>query len=223
MAEIKMPNREPIEATVVETPQSNVTVRKAKKSPIQRFKDIFLSTSPKEAWEVVKEDVIIPGVIALGVDLAHGYIDTLAYGERQSRSYKKHQTQSNKTAYYASYKKGSEDVARKPAIRSALGYSFDNIIFEDYGAEDGTSARHIALQIFEDLCDAAQEYPTVSVYDFLSIVEELTGNPDYAPKSTDQNWGWTAESLTKADIIRVPGGWMIDLPKPQNIRDMPRK
>ena len=220
MAEVKMPDREPIEATVVDESSTGLAVHRAKKSPLQRFKDIFLSTTPKEAWAVVKEDVIIPGVIALGVDLAHGYIDTLAYGERQSRSYKKHQTQSNKTAYYASYKKGSEDISRKPAIRSALGYSFDNIVFED---GEGTSSRHIALQIFEDLCDAAQEYPTVSVYDFLSIVEELTGNPEYAPKSTDQNWGWTSEGLTKADIVRVPGGWMIDLPKPQNIRDMPRK
>ena len=58
----------------------------------------------------------------------------------------------------------------------------------------------------------------MSVADFFRYCkEEDPQNPMLVPEFTDERWGWTDEDvISRLQPIAVPGGYIIELPKPKS-------
>lgn len=64
-----------------------------------------------------------------------------------------------------------------------------------------------AERVKEQMLEYATRYDFVSIADFYGFVE-------IDPQWTDEKWGWYPDDVQNADIRRIRGGWMIDLPDP---------
>lgn len=66
-----------------------------------------------------------------------------------------------------------------------------------------------AEAVLEGLFALLDEYEVASVADLYEMVGESS-------QFTDRNWGWT--DLRGSDIRRVREGYLLDLPRPEDIR-----
>lgn len=92
---------------------------------------------------------------------------------------------------------------------------FDNRIF---GGKRGAelAAWRVIKAMDEQISDPDVE--CVSVADFFrACKEEDPQNPMLVPDFTDERWGWTDENVIRnLQPIAVPGGYIIELPKPKS-------
>lgn len=74
-------------------------------------------------------------------------------------------------------------------------------VVEDYTIDD----RHNASNVLVSLVEYAERYNSVSVADYYEMI-------GVAPKHTDNDYGWTYDTISRATVIPVRGGYMIKLP-----------
>lgn len=88
-----------------------------------------------------------------------------------------------------------------PMLKINDGYSYDEIYLDSRGD---------AELILETMADAISQYGVVSVADYYDFVGINTDN------YTNNNYGWT--NISSAKIITTRDGYLIKLPKAQQIR-----
>lgn len=86
--------------------------------------------------------------------------------------------------------------SRTVSHRSRVNHNFDDIVIPD---------RAEAEQVIDNLFSILDMYGSVKLSDFYESV-------GITPEHTDNNYGWF--SLEGAKAVSVPGGFLIDLPKP---------
>lgn len=91
---------------------------------------------------------------------------------------------------------------------------FDSRIFGKKGAE--LAAWRVIKGLDEIISDP--EVECVSVADFFRLCkQEDPQNPMLVPEFTDERWGWDDEEvISRLQPIQIPGGYIIELPKPKS-------
>ena len=79
---------------------------------------------------------------------------------------------------------------------------FDDIYFDD---------KRDAIEVLDDLIDDTIKYGMVSVDAFYTHPLVRVDTHNY----NDRRWGW--EDLSKAAVVRVEDGWILDLPSPHRL------
>lgn len=104
--------------------------------------------------------------------------------------------------------------------RSSKKWKYNDVFFDNrvFGGKRGAemAAWRVIKAMDEQISDPDVE--CVSVADFFRYCkEEDPQNPMLVPEFTDERWGWTDEQVIGAlQPIAVPGGYIIELPKPKS-------
>lgn len=172
------------------------SVVKKKKSFGRKLADIFISEDVEDVKSYILNDVIIPSIKVAIADSVGGGIDMLLGTSSFSR--KPSSTNGQKTQYGTFFKNGGSSTTNS-RIRN-VGYSYDDIILKTRGE---------AQDVLNALADYIDQYGAVR----LSDLQEMVGiSGDF----TDTYWGWT--NVSNAIVRKVREGWLLDLPKIENLR-----
>lgn len=148
----------------------------------------------------VNEEIIIPAIKNIIFDaITSGLSRTLNMDYRAPRGgYTQYnrgpQGRSGGTNYSNRYNQQHEPEERKVARTVRYGV-------EEYIIPDRYDASHVLTTLTEN----ADRYDVTSIADYY----ELIGVPS---QHTDNNYGWTIDSITKATIVPVRGGYIIKFP-----------
>lgn len=159
--------------------------------------------------EYVNEEIVKPAIKNIIVDAVTSGINMIMYGERGGRpgggygsGYRSYGTRpgggyssrpTNYTSRYTSQQ--PEPVDRRANVRGS------RYVVEEYVIED----RYDAASVLTTLTEHADMYDNVSVADYYDLI----GVPS---QYTDNQYGWTIDSISRATIIPVRGGYIIKLP-----------
>lgn len=182
----------------------SVQPRKVKKSLIGRLlTGIVGPDGASGIGEYVNEEIVKPAIKNIIVDAVTSGINMVMYGDRGPVSrgksygtgtnrYNNHSTQStNYTSRYTQHH--PEPVKRQPDRgRHVVG---------EYEIKD----RFEAANVLTTLTEAADAYGSVSVADYYDLI-------GVASAYTDNQYGWTFESIVRATVISVRGGFVIKFP-----------
>lgn len=149
----------------------------------------------------VNEEIIKPAIKNIIVDAVTSGINMVMYGEKGGPNrggYRPHVGGSRGYAprtNYGSQYRSSQEPAERPLARPAKG-GVDEYIIED---------RNDASQVLVSLTEYADMYNSVSVADYYDLIGATS-------KYTDNNVGWTIDQITRARIVPVRGGFVIQFP-----------
>jgi hypothetical protein len=151
----------------------------------------------------VNEEIIIPAVKNIIFDaITSGVSRALHMDYRQPRGghvqYNRgpvNPPRTGGTNYSNRYNQQHEPEERKSS-RAHVRYGVDEFVIPD---------RYDASHVLTSLTENADRYDVTSIADYY----ELIGVPT---QHTDHNYGWTIDSITKATIVPVHGGYIIKFP-----------
>lgn len=156
--------------------------------------------------EYVNEEIIKPAIKNIIVDAVTSGINMVMYGERggSSRGYRGgpsrgaqgggYQPRTNYTSQYTQHQPAPAQVARE--------VTRTRYVVEEYNIPDRNDAAHVLIQLTEN----AEVYGSVAVADYYDLI----GVPSVY---TDNQYGWTHETITRAVITPVRGGYVIRFPQ----------
>lgn len=186
-----------------EKPKSVVKkpAKKKKRSFLAKATDEIVEDTAPSVWNYILHDIIIPTVKDLMYDTVAGGIERILYGsETSTRSRSRKRKNGGTYIPYNSLVDGRKR-SREDDERYRKRARFRS---EDYALE----YREDAEAVLNELYDRIEAYDSVSVADFLDLMEITS---DY----TDQNYGWT--NLSGVGISRTRDGYVIKLPSPRSI------
>lgn len=181
-------------------------VVKKKKSFLSSIVEAFIGeTSSKSVAEYVVYDVMIPAAKNLIYEAIITSVEMRFFGKPRASSSRRESNRSYVS--YDSYSRTSSgrDRERRGGEQGFFDWKegrgrrrFDDVVIPRYSeAED----------VLDNLVEVVETYGVAKISDF----NELVGiNDEY----TDQKWGWDKELISRARIIRVDGGYSLDLPRP---------
>ena len=159
----------------------------------RKFADIFISEDASNVKSYIFMDVLVPAIKKAIVDIATDGINMIFYGTSGSRA-----RRSNADRF--SYNQISNDrFAGRTQDRRSRSYSYDEITITNRGE---------AEEVLDRLAELIQTYGMASVADLNDLIG-ITG------EYTDNKYGWT--NVRTARAVRVPDGYMLDLPRPMPI------
>jgi len=161
-----------------------------KKSPIQRFSDIFIAEDFKSVMNYVTKEILIPGLKRAVI----GAIEMMLTGKSSSKN-SNSASSGVTTVSYRSYYDTPQQSKATTTIRDEDYANFERIIFTDRGD---------AERVRDMLIDIVRRYRVARVSDLF----ELSKLP--APY-TAMRYGWT--DLSNASVIPVGNGYAINLPR----------
>lgn len=154
----------------------------------------------------VNEEIIKPAVKNIIVDAVTSGINMVMYGEKGGPNKHRYGSSARPTGggyrpstnYGSSYRSAPPEPAGpdKVLARSAR-YGVEEYIIGD---------RYDVSHVITTLTELADRYDSVSVADYYDLI----GVPS---QYTDNNYGWTIDSITKATIVPVRGGYVIRFPQ----------
>lgn len=179
-----------------------------KKSLGKRFKETFFGGDTKGVFEYIMLDVLVPAAKDTITEAASQGVERIMYGEVRSNHRRGFRSggSSNYTPYnrYSPVGRASgRDEERRPSIsrRARANHDFDEIILE---------SRVEATEVIDRLFDLVSKYEAATVADLYELVG-ISGN------FQDEKWGWT--DIRGAGVSRVRGGYLLNLPDPEPLRD----
>jgi len=156
----------------------------------------------------VSEEIIIPAIKNIIVDAVTSGINMVMYpdGKRNpyvggGRNYNRTNVYSPRpiTNYTSRYTSHNPDPVRPDRVVKGPRHMVEEYIIED---------RAVAANVLTTITEHADMYGSVSVADYYDLI-------DVPSVYTDNNYGWTFESLSRAVIRPVRGGYVINLPQPE--------
>ena len=197
----KQPSQEP-EKKIEKVVTGKVTTRK--KPLMRRFAETFIAEDSSSVARYIVMDVLIPAAKDLISDLVKETVDRTLFGggrsgrsRGSSRSYGGH-------VNYNRYSSGSppwrRDEDRPPMSRRARSrHNFDEIVL------DTRAEANDVLDRMYDILDRYKEVTVADLYDLVGLEKSYT----------DEKWGWT--DLEGSKVIRAHDGYILDLPKTEQI------
>lgn len=150
----------------------------------------------------VNDEIVKPAIKNIIVDAVTSGINMVMHGDRGGaprntrggysggRSYRPHVNYGS--SYRGSSNHSEQDRVISRTVRSGI---------EEYVIAD----RYDAAHVLTTLTESADMYDSVSVADYYDLI----GVPS---QYTDNNHGWTIDSISRASIIPVRGGYAIKFP-----------
>lgn len=176
-------------------------VIRRKKPMGRRFKDAFLGGDGPTVREYVMEEVIVPNMRDLIVDVINGSIERMVYGE--SRAMHRRPGRRGGPVNYNGFSqqpvgRGGRDEPRQSLSRRArASFEFEDIIIP---------SRSEAEMVLSSLFDILERYDAVSVADLYELV-------DISANFTELGYGWT--DLRGSRIEHTRHGYLLNLPRPE--------
>lgn len=200
-------NKEAGEDMVEKKPMKSIVSaapKKAKKNLIGRLVGGVLGPDGAAGiGEYVVEEIVKPAVKNLIVDSVTSGINKLMYGERGGGYQRPYGTNRpygggyQRTNYSSRYTQHNPEPVNRPENRATRGgYRVEEYIID---------SRQDAANVLVTLTENADMYNTVSVADYYDCI-------GVASVYTDNDYGWTIDSITRATIIPVRTGYVIKFP-----------
>lgn len=195
------------EVDVKKTLEKVVTIqpKKVKKSLIGRLvSGVVGPDGVSGIGEFVNEEIVKPAIKNIIVDAVTSGINMIMYGERGgvsrgNRNYSGYSrpqgSTPQKTNYSSQYTRHNPEPIKRPNERN------NRHTVEEYLIED----RYEASNVLTTLISHAELYGNVSLADYYDLIGVVTAY-------TDHQYGWVFESITRATIITVRGGFVIKFP-----------
>lgn len=197
----------PEEKKVTQVVTGEVTRRK---KPLgKRLSETFIGGDATSVWSYVAFDVMIPAAKDMIADAFSQGVERMLFGDVRSPSRRGGGSRYGSPAGHVSYNRFSgsgtrrerEETRPRMSPRARASHDFDEIILD---------TRAEAEEVLERMFDVMNQYQQVTVADLYDLVG-VTGN------YTDQNWGW--QELRGAGVTKAGRGYLLDLPKPESLRD----
>lgn len=179
-------------------------VIKRKKSLGKRFAETFTGDNTKNAINHAVFEVAVPALKDLVSDMVREAVDRRLWGE-SSRSSRRSPYRGGGLVGHTAYNRVSappgmrRDEPRVPSNRSRATHDFGELIF---------TSRAEATEVIDQLYALIAQYEVATVADLYEL-SGLTGD------FTDNRWGWT--DMRGSDVRHVSDGYLIDLPRPQQV------
>lgn len=191
----KQGSRKPEKPKVEKIIEGTVIVRK--KSIWTRIRETFTSDDAHSVGSFIFRDVIVPALQSMILDAGSKGLERALYGEvRRDRGPSDRRVY---TSYNRMYDDRRRDDRQDLSYRARSTHNFREIVIPSRGEA-------------EDILDALSEF--VGSYEQASV-SDLYGLIGLTPSIMDDVWGWT--SLSGARVIPVADGYLLDLPRPQQI------
>lgn len=166
-----------------------------KKSCARKLTDAFIAEDVATIKNYIVKDVLIPAVKKGIVDIITNGVDMLFYGETGHTS----RSRGGRMSYNSIYD-GRRSPRRDAEVIESRRTPYDRRIVD-------------TLQEAKDAVDQVNElidvYGQASIADFYEMIQ-VTG------EYTDHDYGWN--HFIEAKYVRVPDGWMIQMPKASPIK-----
>lgn len=176
-------------------------VVKRKKSLGRRFVESFATgDDSRTVIQYVMLDVIVPATKDAIADAVSQFVERSLFGEPRSASRRTGQRPNTSYTNYTKYSSPSRSEPREISKTARARHDFEEVII---------STRAEAEQVLSSMLEVIEKYNSITVADFYDLVG-ITGN------HADNKWGW--EDLRGTGIVRVGGGYLLDLPKPDPLR-----
>lgn len=159
----------------------------------------FFAEDVKEVGQYLLWDIALPSVKNAVSDIFTSGIDRLLFGgdggPQRSRSNKTYTSYSNRT-----YGRRETPIERSYTQRDRREHNLESIIF---------ATRSEAEDVLNHLISICDQYDVATVGD-------LYGMAGISQAYTDENWGW--RDLRSGRAVRSRNGYILDLPKPEDVR-----
>lgn len=169
-----------------------------RKTPI--LDQIVHSDTARSIWQYIVWDVLVPAVKNTLSDIVTNSLDMALFGS-DSRGKRSNRLRRSNDRTFVSYSEyyGQRTGRQFESSERRIGkgrHRFDEIIFE---------TRDDAETLLGTLVEMIDQYSLATVADFYSAA-------GLESQYTDRNYGW--ESLDRASVRPVRGGFIIEMPKP---------
>ena len=159
----------------------------------------FFAEDVKEVGQYLLWDIALPSIKNAVSDIFTSGIDRLLFGgdggPQRSRSNKTYTSYSNRT-----YGRRETPTERTYTQRDRREHNLESIIF---------ATRSEAEDVLNHLISICDQYDVATVGD-------LYGMAGISQSYTDENWGW--RDLRSGRAVRSRNGYILDLPKPEDVR-----
>lgn len=183
---------------VVDTP-----VVRRKKPLSKRFLETFFGGDTHGVLGYVMMDVLLPAAKDMVADAVSTGIEKMLFGETRSSSRRGGYRPSSGTSGYVSYNRmsspGRREEPRTISLRARDRHDFDEIVL---------ATRVEAEEVIDRLFDLVSKYETATVADLYELIGTRVNY-------MDEKWGWT--DLRGASVRRIRSGYLLDLPRPENL------
>ena len=171
-------------------------VKVRKKSTGRRLAEIFLSEDVPDVKDYLLFDLLVPAIKDTIVNIFTSGMEMLFYGRTGGG---KRRTRSGGTV--VAYDQFSNNRVKAPRSAGRSVYDVMDVVFEDRGK---------AELVLDQLIEYIDRYQQATVHDFYDTcgVTSTSYNDSY--------YGW--KDLRGAMVSRARGGWVINMPEPQQLR-----
>lgn len=168
----------------------------------KRLRETLVSGDTGSVGNYILFEVLIPAMKDVVADMVSQGIERVMYGEARSRSRRTGQQPGHVTYNRPVQTQLPWSPARpdpRPVItrRGRADHNFNDIVIATRGE---------AVEVIDRMGELLQRYNQVTVSDLY----ELTG---ITASFVDEKYGWL--DLTTANVQRVSGGYLLDLPRPE--------
>lgn len=150
----------------------------------------FIESDLKDVREYLVNDVIIPSIKKGISDIITNACDMI-FGQKTGN---RRDLPAERVSYRSYYQQPQRIIA-------SSAYDYDTIVYKTRGE---------AEEVLMRMREIVNEFDRASVAD-LNDLSGVSGN------YTDNNYGWGRE-IAQGQVIRVSGGYMIDLPNPRYLK-----
>lgn len=194
------------EAKKIEKVTVGEVVRR-KKPLSKRISELFFGGDAQSAMSYVFMDVLLPALKDMAAEAVSQGVDRIIFGESRTGSRRSGGYRPTGQNGYVSYNRfsptprdGHREDPREISRRARSSHNFDEIIL---------ATRVEAQEVIGRLFDLVSQYESATVADLY----ELCG---VSGQYTDEKWGWT--DIRGAGVVRVAGGYLLDLPRPELLK-----
>lgn len=189
------PEPEQVEKPKLEPVVTGKVVQR-KKPIMKRIVETFAGDDVENVGQFIIRDVVVPAVKNLISDVFSQGVERMLFGEVSRRS-----SSSRPSGRYTSYDRMSNGRSERRDIspRARASHDFRDVILD---------TRIEAEEVLEELDKLIAEYGVVSVHELYQLLNIPTN-------FIDKKWGW--DDLSHADVKRVREGYMLILPRTQEI------
>lgn len=171
----------------------------------KQFKETFVGGDFRSATQYVIFDVMVPSVRDMMFDAFTEGMQRLIFGDTRRRGGYGGGYRPSEGPPHISYNSFSKNRYERPpeprsmSRRGRARHDFGEIVI---------SSRSEGEDVIDSMFEMLSKFDVVSVADLYGMVG-LESN------HVDENWGW--ENLQGAGVMKVRGGYLLDLPEPQSL------
>lgn len=175
-----------------------VNVKIKKKPWYKRIGDTFIAEDPDSVGAFIMRDIVIPTIRDTVYDIITGGLQMAMYGSTKAQ--RNRRSSSSSSGSYIKYGDYSNNTVRDRTISTPDKICLDDVTFDTSGE---------AFAVRDSLLERLKYYGIVTVQDLYDVL-------NISPPRTAMYWGWT--DLTKAEVSRIHGAWLLELPRPKPLR-----